>query len=298
MDFRLLGPLEVSEQGEPLALGGVRQRSLLAVLLLQANELVSTDRLIDQLWGAAPPATGGEDRPGLRVAAAQALGERPRSPRAAPGYVLERRARRSSTSPASSSSWPRRGVPSRDRAAAKLREALALWRGPALADLAYESFAQVEIARLEELRLAVLEQRIEADLALGRHAELVGELEALVARYPLREPLRGQLMLALYRSGRQAEALDAYRAARRELAEELGLEPSEALQASRAGDPRATTRRSSLRESRARSRDSRAGRSPRPSGALLVVPPSAGRPRRRCSRLPRRSRPPRARGTS
>ena len=117
-----------------------------------------------------------------------------------------------------------------ETAAAKLREALALWRGPALADLAYESFAQVEIARLEEMRLTVLEQRIDADLALGRHAELVGELEALVARFPLREPLRGQLMLALYRSGRQAEALDAYRAARRELAEELGLEPSEELQ--------------------------------------------------------------------
>ncbi len=115
-------------------------------------------------------------------------------------------------------------------AAARLREALALWRGPALADLAYESFAQVEIARLEELRLTVLEQRIEADLALGRHAELVGELEALVTRFPLREPLRGQLMLALYRAGRQAEALDAYRAARRELVEELGLEPSEELQ--------------------------------------------------------------------
>jgi hypothetical protein len=116
-----------------------------------------------------------------------------------------------------------------ETAARKLREALALWRGPPLADLAYEPFAQAEIARLEELRLAVLEQRIDADLARGRHAELVGELESLIARHPLREGLRGQLMLALYRSARQAEALDAYQHARRELDEELGLEPSERL---------------------------------------------------------------------
>jgi DNA-binding SARP family transcriptional activator len=108
--------------------------------------------------------------------------------------------------------------------------ALALWRGPALADFAYDSFAQAEIARLEELRLSALEERIEADLALGRHAEVVAELGALVARHPLRERLRGQLMLALYRSDRQAEALDVYQCGRQALAEELGLEPSEALQ--------------------------------------------------------------------
>ena len=106
---------------------------------------------------------------------------------------------------------------------------MALWRGPALADLAYQPFAQAEIARLEELRLAALEQRIDADLATGRHAEIVGELEALVAEHPLRERLRGQLMIALYRSGRQAEALDAYRDGRERLLEELGLEPSEDL---------------------------------------------------------------------
>jgi hypothetical protein len=114
-------------------------------------------------------------------------------------------------------------------AAQKLRKALSLWRGPALADLAYERFAQIEIARLEELRLSALEQRIDADLAAGDHAELVGEVEALVAQHPLRERLRCQLMLALYRSARQAEALEAYRAARRELSDELGLEPSEEL---------------------------------------------------------------------
>src|SRR5262249_29044229 len=114
-------------------------------------------------------------------------------------------------------------------AAEKLREALALWRGPALADFAYESFAQAAIVRLEELRLTALEQRIEVDLALGRHAELVGELEQLVGEQPLRERLRGQLMLALYRSGRQAEALEAYRSARSALLEELGIEPSAPL---------------------------------------------------------------------
>ena len=111
-----------------------------------------------------------------------------------------------------------------------LRRALACWRGPALVDFAYESFAQAEIARLEELQLTALEERIEADLALGRDGELVGELEALVARHPLRERLRGQLMLALYRSDRQAEALDVYQEGRLALAQEVGLEPSQGLQ--------------------------------------------------------------------
>ena len=114
-------------------------------------------------------------------------------------------------------------------AADRLRDALALWRGPALADLAYESFAQPEIARLEELRLTALEERIDADLALGRDDELIGELEALVERHPLRERLRGQLMLALYRAGRQAQALQVYQDGRQHLAAELGLEPSESL---------------------------------------------------------------------
>jgi DNA-binding SARP family transcriptional activator len=224
MDFRLLGPLEVSEHERPLALGGVKQRSLLAVLLLHANELVSSDVLIDRLWGATPPATAGKSVQVYVSRLRKALGHG-RLVTHGRGYVLhvepfeldltrfERLADEA-----------RRAAP--EIAARKLGEALALWRGPALADLAYESFAQAEIARLEELRLTVLEQRIDADLACGRHAKLVGELEALVARHPLRERFRGQLMLALYRSARQAEALDAYRAGRRELREELGLEPS------------------------------------------------------------------------
>ncbi len=227
MDFRLLGPLEVSEQGQPLALGGVRQRSLLAVLLLHANELVSTDRLIDQLWGAAPPATAAKTVQVYVSRLRKALGSGHLATRA-PGYVLSVEPEELDLARFELLAAEARHA-DQETAAAKLREALALWRGPALADLAYEAFAQVEIARLEEMRLTVLEQRIDADLALGRHPELVGELEALVTRFPLREGLRGQLMLALYRSDRQAEALDAYRAARQELAEELGLEPSEEL---------------------------------------------------------------------
>jgi DNA-binding SARP family transcriptional activator len=227
MDFRLLGPLEVVERDRPLALGGVKQRSLLAILLLEANALVSTDRLIDQLWGATPPATCGKSIQVYVSRLRKELGDGRLATRA-PGYVL-----RVDPSELDLARFEQLAAEARradpETAARKLRDALALWRGPPLADLAYEPFAQAEIARLEELRLAVLEQRIDADLALGRHAELVGELEALVARHPLREGLRGQLMLALYRSARQAEALDAYRHARRELDEELGLEPSERL---------------------------------------------------------------------
>jgi DNA-binding SARP family transcriptional activator len=227
MDFRLLGPLEVVEHDRPLVLGGGKQRSLLAILLLQANELVSTDRLVDQLWGATPPVTCVKSIHVYVSRLRKQLGD-DRLITRAPGYVL--RVDQSELDLArfeQLADEARRAEPR--RAALKLRDALSLWRGPPLADLAYEPFAQPEIARLEELRMAVLEQRIDADLAVGRHAELVGELEALIARNPLRERLRYQLMLALYRSKRQAEALDAYRAARRELSEELGLEPGEEL---------------------------------------------------------------------
>jgi DNA-binding SARP family transcriptional activator len=227
MHFRLLGPLEVVERDRPLELGGAKQRSLLAILLLQANELVSTDRLIDQLWGATPPATCAKSIHVYVSRLRKQLGDR-RLATQAPGYVLHVEpseldlARFEQLADEARRADPR-------RAAQKLRDALALWRGSPLADLAYEPFAQTEIARLEELRMSVLEQRIDADLAVGRHAELVGELEALIARNPLRERLRCQLMLALYRSARQAEALDAYRAARRELSEALGLDPSDEL---------------------------------------------------------------------
>jgi DNA-binding SARP family transcriptional activator len=227
MEFRLLGPLEVAEHDRSLALGGVKQRSLLAVLLLHANEVVSAERLIDELWGDRPPTTAAKSLQVHVSRLRKVLGEGRLATRA-PGYVLHVDPWELDLSRFEQLLGEAREAEPK-RAAEQLRQALALWRGPALADLAYQSFAQAEIARLEEVRLAAVEQRINADLAEGRHAELVGELEALVAEYPLRERLRCQLMLALYRSARQAEALDAYREARRELSEELGLEPSEQL---------------------------------------------------------------------
>ncbi len=229
MEFRILGSLEVTGEGRRVPLGGASQRALLALLLLHANEVVSTDRLIDELWGEQPPESGAT---ALQVRVSQlrkTLGSAAeRLETKAPGYLfrlgpdeldLDRFSRL--LSEADEAEPP--------VAARTLREALALWRGPALADVAYESFAQAPIVRIEELRLAALERRIEADLALGRHADLVGELEALVVEHPLRERLRGQLMLALYRSGRQAEALEAYQATRRALVGSLGIEPSPAL---------------------------------------------------------------------
>jgi DNA-binding SARP family transcriptional activator len=226
--FRILGPLEVVEGERLLALGGPRQRALLAILLLRVNEVVSTDRLADQLWGETPPPSAAKAIQVYVSKLRKQLGEN-RLVTRAPGYVLL----------ADSSeldlgrfeqlvSKARSAEP--EEAAALLREALALWRGAPLADLEYEAFAQAEISRLDELRLAVLEERIDADLATGRNRETLGELESLVVAHPLRERLAGQLMLALYRSGRQAEALDAYQTARRTLVDEIGLEPTPALQ--------------------------------------------------------------------
>jgi DNA-binding SARP family transcriptional activator len=257
----------VVEHGRSLDLGGVKQRSLLALLLLHANQVVSTDRLIDELWGAAPPATAAKSIQVMVSKLRRILGEH-RLVTQPPGYLLrldlaELDLARFERLVAEA----RRAAP--ESAAQKLRQALALWRGPALADLAYERFAQAEVARLEELRLAALDQRIDADLAAGRHAELVGELEALVAEHPLRERLRCQLMLALYRSSRQAEALAAYRAARHELSEGLGLEPSEELkwleQAILRQDP-------ALDLSQDEAGPVLARQAPTPDRALLVVP--------------------------
>jgi len=229
--FRLLGPLAVTVEGEPLALGGQKRRALLAALLLEANRIVSRDRLIDALWGEEPPDTA---RNTIQVYVSQLRKLLPEGTleTAPPGYrlavdpeaidlfrfiQLTQQARAALT------------VGNASDAAETLREALALWRGPALADLAWEPLAQGEVVRLEELRLAALEDRIDADLALGRHGQLIGELESLVAEHPLRERLRGQLMLSLYRSGRQADALAVYQRARKALVDELGIEPGEAL---------------------------------------------------------------------
>jgi DNA-binding SARP family transcriptional activator len=232
--FRLLGPLEVSDGTDPIRLAEGRQRSVLVLLLLHRNEAVASERLIDALWGEAPPARAakmlqnhvGQVRRALRDRDGRRLQTRGHA------YALqvhegELDVDRFEELVRAGGEALARGRPA--NAAARLREALALWRGPPLADVAYEAFAQGEIARLEELHSVALEQRIDADLALGRHADLVGELEALVRRQPLRERLRGQLMVALYRCGRQADALAAYQQARRTLLDGLGVEPGPAL---------------------------------------------------------------------
>jgi DNA-binding SARP family transcriptional activator len=227
LDYRLLGPLEVLDGTRALPLGGRKQRTLLAILLLHANEVVSTDTLIEGLWGERAPKTAGTALQ-VYVSNLRKLLSPERLETRTPGYMLHVKpeeldlARFERLASEGNGDDPQ-------AAATALTEALTLWRGRPLADFAYDSFAQGEIARLEELRLAAVVQRIEAELACGRHAELVGELEALVGEHPLRERLRRQLMLALYRSGRQTEALEAYRDARRTLVGELGIEPSPAL---------------------------------------------------------------------
>jgi DNA-binding SARP family transcriptional activator len=227
MDFRVLGPLEVGGDEGTLELGGIKQRSLLAMLLLHAGEVVSTDRLTDALWGASPPLTAGKTIQVYVSRLRRALAD-DRLVTRQPGYVLYVEPEELDLARFEQLVAEARAV-SAESAASKLKEALALWRGPPLADLAYEEFAQAEIARLEEVRIAAIEQRVEAELALGHHADLVPELETMVARHPLRERFRHQLMLALYRSDRQADALEAYQRARRELSDGLGLEPSESL---------------------------------------------------------------------
>jgi DNA-binding SARP family transcriptional activator len=231
MEFRILGPLEVWCDGAALALGGPKPRALVAVLALHANEVVAADRLIDEVWreevpeGAAAALRLNVSR--LRKALPpDVLVTRP------PGYLLrvgpgELDLHRFERLVHDGRRLLAAGCAA--EASARLREALAVWRGPALADFAYEDFAQAALARLEEIRLGALELRIDADLALGRHEELVGDLKVLVAEHPFRERLRACLMMALYRSGRQAEALDAYQDARRTLVDELGIEPGPAL---------------------------------------------------------------------
>ena len=238
MEFAILGPLEVRAEERLVPLHGPRQRALLAILLLHAGETVSTDRLIDLLWGESPPATA---RKALSVRISQlrklldSYGDtRETIVTRAPGYAIELTAEQLDLRRFESLSLAgREALDAGDAAAASelLSAALALWRGPPLADFTFEAFAQAEIARLEELRLGAVEDRIAADLELGCHAQLVGQLEALISEHPLRERLSGQLMLALYRGGRQADALEAYRQARSRLVDELGLEPGRELKA-------------------------------------------------------------------
>ena len=234
MRYRLLGPLEISDGDRSLALGKGRQRSVLTLLLLHRNEAVSSDRLIDALWGDRPPATAAKILQNHIAQLRRALDDREsrRLVTRGRGYLLKVADGEVDLDRFERLVDEGGGALASDRpidAARLLREALALWRGPPLADVAYEAFAQPEVARLEERRAAALEQRIDADLALGRHADLVAELEGLVAKHPLRERLRAQLMVALYRSGRQADALEAFGDARRVLLDQLGVEPGPPL---------------------------------------------------------------------
>lgn len=239
MQYRLLGPLEAVDGDRPLNLGGRKQRALLAVLLLGANRVVTVEQIIDELWGECPPDTAA-NAVQVHVASLRRVLEPNRVGGGAasavlvtrnPGYLVNvepeavdvlRFERLVEEARRAMGADP-------EAAAARLREALALRRGPVLADVVLLGPARGQVTRLEELHLAALEDRIEADLRLGRHGALVGELGALVAAHPLRERLRAQLMLALYRCGRQAEALEAYQAARRLLSEELGIDPTPEL---------------------------------------------------------------------
>ena len=239
MDFRLLGPLEVVSDGRPLALGGTKQRAVLALLALHANESVSTDRLIDALWGESAPSGAVQSvrvhvsRLRKALAGARSEGDAPsvlvttsggyllRVDEADLDFVRFEHALDEGRK-ALGDGWP-------DQAARLLERALDEWRGDALADLAFEPFAQAEVARLEELRVVALESRIDAELQLGRHAVAGSGLERLIAEHPLRERLRYLQMLALYRAGRQAEALEAYRKARTRLVDEIGVEPGPEL---------------------------------------------------------------------
>ncbi|HEU5363177.1 MAG TPA: AfsR/SARP family transcriptional regulator, partial [Gaiellaceae bacterium] len=238
MEFRLLGALEVVDGGRRVALGGARQRALLTLLLLHRNEVLTSERIVDELWSGDPPRTAQHV---VRVYVSQlrkAL--EPERGDTAPrvlvtrgaGYLLEAAPHdvdldRFDAACATGRRLRHAGRP--EEAATAFRDALALWRGPPLQDVAYESFAQAEIARLEELRVEALEERFEAELAAGGDVALVADLERLVAANPLRERLRANLMLALYRAGRQADALAAYGEGRQLLVEELGLEPGPEL---------------------------------------------------------------------
>jgi DNA-binding SARP family transcriptional activator len=228
VEFLILGPLEVRDGDRLVPLGGARQRAVLALLLTRANEVVSRDWLIDELWGEHPPESAVNVLQTYVSHLRKALSSDLLVTRT-PGYMI--RVERDELDLYRFEDLATEADGAQPAAAAtKLRAALELWRGTALADFAYDPFAQATITRLEELRLTALERRIEADLALGRHGELVGELEVLTLEHPLRERFRRYLMLAFYRSGRQAEALATYQDARRVLVDQLGIDPSPSLQ--------------------------------------------------------------------
>jgi DNA-binding SARP family transcriptional activator len=234
VEFRVLGPLEVVGDDGPVRLGGARQRATLAILLLNANRVVSIDRIADDLYAGTPPVTAVTQVQRQISELRKLLGSAAAIDTRSPGYVITVDPEQIDLT--RFERWMDDGLDAHaagdpSTASDCFARALALWRGDALADLRYESFAQAAIERLEELRVAAIEHRIESDLALGRHAQLVSELEDLARAHPLRERIHGQLMRALYGSGRHAEALDAYRSLRTRFVDELGLEPMPELRA-------------------------------------------------------------------
>jgi len=228
MEFRILGPLEVLDDGRDLTPARAKQRAVLAMLLLHANDVVAQDQLIDALWGESPPPSAQTALHGHVSALRKLLGPE-RIETRTPGYLLRLSGDELDLARFEALVAEAPGQPDPETRGDRLRSALALWRGEPLGNLRYEPFAQSEIARLEALRLSALEERIDADLAQGRHAEVVPELERLVAKHPFRERLRAQLMLALYRAGRQADALDVFQQGRKALVEQLGIDPGPAL---------------------------------------------------------------------
>ncbi len=231
MDYRILGPLEAFDGERAISLGGARQRAVLALLVLHGNETLTSDVIVDELWGEEAPPTAVKVLQNCVSALRKELPpETIRTIAGAYSLTLEpEELDRDRFERLLAGGRAALAAGDHADAAEQLRTALALWRGAPLSDFAYEAFANEEVARLDELHVGAQEDLIEAELALGHHDELVPELESLVTRYPLRERLRWQLMLALYRAGRQAEALEAYRAARRTLLAELGIEPGPAL---------------------------------------------------------------------
>ena len=232
LEFRILGPLEVVGPDGPMQLGGPKQRATLAILLLNANRVVSIDRLADELYAGRAPVTAATQVHRQISELRKLLGEEARLETRTPGYVLhvggeQLDLRRFERLTEEAGQALARGEA--ERAFELQREALALWRGPALADLEREPFAQVATGRLEEILLVALEQRVDAELALGRHRELVGELDELATQHPLHEPFAQRLMLALYRSGRQGDALEVYRRTRATLSDGFGIEPGREL---------------------------------------------------------------------
>jgi DNA-binding SARP family transcriptional activator len=231
MEYRILGPFAALDGERQLPLGGAKQRAVLALLLLHANETLTRDVIVDELWGENPPPTAAKVLQNCVSALRKELpADTIRTVGGAYCVAIEPEELDRDRFERLLGEG-RVALEAGDHADAsdRLRQALALWHGAPLSDFSYERFAQDEISRLEELHVSALEDRIEAELALGHHDELVAELEGLVNRHPLRENLRAQLMLALYRGGRQAEALEAYRDARRVLLSELGIEPGRRL---------------------------------------------------------------------